>query len=819
MGIVIDMYTPNPVLYLSLGYKVNDKEYRVNVKGPYTFEIEDTTGFQDYIRGGYVNQVKQPVKMSFKSLRDALVSPGEFVLADFAKMERPGTLHVAFRALHEYANQHGKLPTPGALADAEELLKIAKSLNESAQEGQFRADNLENEKEIILKLALTAVGNLSPMAALFGGIVGQEVLKACSGKFAPIGQYFYFDAVECLPDEPLPYEEIATTNSRYDGQVVVFGKTMQQMLSNLSYFLVGAGAIGCEMLKNWAMMGVGTGEAGAVHVTDMDRIEKSNLSRQFLFRPQDIGSAKSVVACRAAQAMNPALKVVAYENRVGGDTENIFNDDFYESLNGICNALDNIEARLYMDQRCLFYQLPLLESGTLGTKGSTQVVVPHLTENYGATRDPPEKGIPVCTLKNFPNQIEHTVQWARDWFEGVFKQAPDDVNQYLTNPGFIDLLKTQQNTKLETMKRIHECLVSNKPGSYADCIVWARLRFEELFNNMIRQLLHNFPLEQLTKEGQPFWSGPKKPPTPIVFDHKDPLHFDFIKGVAELRAFNYGIAPETSEQFFREVIPSIMVPDFSPVDGVKIAVTEQESKTESSGGIDVDAQFDNMLKSLPSPSSIQGFKMSPIEFDKDFDDQMIVIVAVSNLRARVYKIPEADLHKTRQIAGKIIPAIATTTALVTGLICLELYKLLQKKAVTAYKSASVNLAIPLFTFSEPNPPAVQNPVVKGEEWKWSAWDRIDIEGDLTLKEFLKYIEDQYGLSVSMVSHGVSILYSFFAAKKTVEQRMPMKLSEVVTQVTKKPLQEKKRYLILEIICMDMESSEDVEVPYVRMRIK
>jgi molybdopterin/thiamine biosynthesis adenylyltransferase len=72
---------------------------------------------------------------------------------------------------------------------------------------------------------------------------------------------------------------------------------------------------------------------------------------------------------------------------------------------GVTNALDNIDARLYMDQRCLFYQKPLLESGTLGTKGNTQVVVPHLTENYGATRDPPEKSIPVCTLKNFPHQV------------------------------------------------------------------------------------------------------------------------------------------------------------------------------------------------------------------------------------------------------------------------------------------------------------------------------------------------------------------------------------------------------------------------------
>jgi ubiquitin-activating enzyme E1 len=55
-------------------------------------------------------------------------------------------------------------------------------------------------------------------------------------------------------------------------------------VENLKYFLVGAGAIGCEMLKNWALMGLGAGEHGRVVVTDMDTIEKSNLSRQFLFR-------------------------------------------------------------------------------------------------------------------------------------------------------------------------------------------------------------------------------------------------------------------------------------------------------------------------------------------------------------------------------------------------------------------------------------------------------------------------------------------------------------------------------------------------------
>ncbi len=55
-----------------------------------------------------------------------------------------------------------------------------------------------------------------------------------------------------------------------------------------SVLKVGAGAIGCELLKNFAMMGVGASKEGSVYVTDMDIIEKSNLNRQFLFRPWDM---------------------------------------------------------------------------------------------------------------------------------------------------------------------------------------------------------------------------------------------------------------------------------------------------------------------------------------------------------------------------------------------------------------------------------------------------------------------------------------------------------------------------------------------------
>ena len=109
---------------------------------------------------------------------------------------------------------------------------------------------------------------------------------------------------------------------------------------------------------------------------------------------------------------------------------------------------------LHADQRCVFYKKPMLESGTLGTKGNTQVVVPFKSENYGASRDPPEKSIPICTLKNFPHAIEHTLQWARDWFEGAFTQNPGDINSYITDPNYTKTLEQQQNSRIETLNRL-----------------------------------------------------------------------------------------------------------------------------------------------------------------------------------------------------------------------------------------------------------------------------------------------------------------------------------------------------------------------------
>jgi len=796
---------------------------KITVAGPYTFKIGDTSSYGQYVKGGIATQVKMPKEISFQSFKDAIADPTElFVLTDFAKFDRPAQMHLAYLTLHHYMKENeGKAPAPWSQEDAQKFLTMAKQTNAKSP------TPIEMDDKLLEQFSKVCAGDLSPMNAFVGGLVAQEVMKACSGKFMPIRQLMYFDALECLPDKEeelalLTAEECQPAGNRYDGQVAVFGRKFQDKLKKARNFVVGAGAIGCELLKNYALMGVGASEEGKIFVTDMDHIERSNLNRQFLFRNTDVNKPKSIAAAAAIRKMNPEVNVEPQENRVGVETEHIYNDEFFEGLGGVTNALDNVDARTYMDRRCVYYRLPLLESGTLGTKGNTQVVIPDVTESYSSSHDPPEKSIPICTLKNFPNQIEHTLQWARDQFEGTFTQEPLSASQYLVEADFVEKTRKLQGAQpVETLEVVKRLLVG-RPSSFEDCIEWARKYWQEMFHNQIAQLLHNFPADQVTSTGQPFWSGPKRCPKPLNFDASCSLHMDFIVAAANLRAVVYNIAPcrdrELIANFLNTIEPSI--PKFKPKDGVKIAVTDAEAQASANqGDADIDS-YGKLVEEIPKPDTFGGLKIIPAEFEKDDDTNFHIdfIVATSNSRAENYSITPADRHKSKLIAGKIIPAIATTTSLVAGLISMELYKIIQgHKSVDHYKNGFANLALPFMSLVSP----IAAKKSKYYETEWTLWDRFVINNEdgkeKTLEEFQKYFKDTFNLELTMLSQGVTMLYSFFMPKDRLKDRLKKPMSEVVENVSNKKIPPHTRCLVFELCCNDT-SGEDVEVPFVQYRL-
>ncbi|KAK8968426.1 Ubiquitin-activating enzyme E1 1 [Platanthera guangdongensis] len=278
---------------------------------------------------------------------------------------------------------------------------------------------------------------------------------------------FYSDWIESLPAEPLEADDLKPLNCRYDAQISVFGSKFQKKLED------------AKILKFSC-------QNGKLTLTDDDVIEKK--------------------------------------------TEDVFNDDVWESLSLVLNALDNINARMLMDLRCVYFQKPLLESGTLGTKCNTQIVIPHLTENYGASRDLPERQAPMRTLHSSPHSIDHCLTWVRSEFEGILRKTPNEVNKFLSNPA--EYASTMRNAgdaqARDLIERVFDCLDKERCETFEDCISWARLKFRDYFYDRVKQLTFTFPEDSITSSRAPFWSAPKHFPLALEFSSSTSGHLQFI---------------------------------------------------------------------------------------------------------------------------------------------------------------------------------------------------------------------------------------------------------------------------------------------------
>jgi len=461
-----------------------------------------------------------------------------------------------------------------------------------------------------------------------------------------------------------------------------------------------------------------------------------------------------------------------------------------------------------------------LESGTLGTKGNTQVIVPGITQHYGESKDPEPTETARCLLHSFPSNIDMCLQWARELiFEGEFVSYIESFNNYLKKSDYIDTMEEMQLRKtLDNFKKILPL-----PKSFDDCIVWARTQFQQYYNHDPKQLIHNYPLDKKDKNGTPFWTGTRRPPVSLDFDAKNDEHVNFVVAATFLRAYTCGVLdselkPTDIEDKVKHIVnvaSKVTFPPFVPSNTVKIATNEEEEKEmqkENSG-----STKEELLKILPSRESTKPLIACDFEKDDDRNFHIDFISATANLKAAAYGIKQVSRLQAKLIAGRIVPAIVTTTASVAGLVIFELYKLINKDTkLEQYRNSFFNLAINIFQISEPVPP--RSYTFKGE--KKTSWDLIKFnEGDLTVNQFLGKFKEKFEYDILTIEYNtgskdkegkdiIKLIYKSFD-NESIKVDFDKKLSDIVSRHKKGGLtQSDNAFSLIVVLESEDEDNED-----------
>ena len=229
-----------------------------------------------------------------------------------------------------------------------------------------------------------------------------------------------------------------------------------------------------------------------------------------------------------------------------------------------------------------------------------------------------------------------------------------------------------------------------------------------------------------------------------------------------------------------------------------------------------------------STNSLAQNSVTPADFEKDDDENYHIdfINACSNLRARNYKIPECDRNKTKMIAGKIIPAIATTTAMITGVVSNEIFKYTQGFTdVAKFKNAFCNLALPLFLFSQPDDiktnkskdydPIMMGPITMIPEG-YTNYDKVEIrEGPLTFQGLFDYLKANHGVEITMVTCGDVALFNAYLPGNKHAPRLTQSIEAVYKQITQKELVANRRYLRIDVGGTIIANDGDFQMPPIK----
>ena len=811
--------------------ELNGKEYKIKYENYESFFIPvDSTKFHDYIKGGKAIRVPKNIQKKYfdYNQRSNIITDSlhEFLIMDEKKVGRNELLYMVLICIHDYFISHNcVLPELNNMTQAKEIEKNVKNFYDLCKKNKYDCYKKiqEYDEKLVLNVIRWCRAQISPVAAFFGGIVAHEIIKS-TGKYEPIDQWLimdFFEMVENISENA----DRSLKGSRYDDQIAIFGNEIQKKIEQSKIFMIGAGATGCEFLKNFAMMGFCTNDKDSKFiVTDNDSIEVSNLSRQFLFRQKDVGSSKAVTASNSVKLMNPKFNVVGLQKKVCQETEDYFDEDFWNKLDYVIMAVDSLQARKYIDTRVVKFEKCSVDAGTMGTVANTQIIVPHKTMSYGDNKENEEeapKVIPMCTLRHFPSIITHCIEWSRDVFNAYFISTVNDIKNYFTNfETFKQNIEkegsaTQNLEKLLEEKIIIEFLINN---DYNKLIEYAVKKYTDNFDYRIQQLLYNFPPDCKNEEGKPFWSGSKKLPHNIPYNSNDELSFLFVKSYVHIISHAFGMnltKEQKSDEYIKNISAKVNLPKFSPKN-MTINISENANDANSGKEMIVgnDLKQDEKmcekifeeLKKLDK-SKVDANKINAEEFEKDHDENGHIdfIHSSANLRARNYEIVECDRPTTKITAGKIIPTIMTTTATVAGQVAMQLYTLIHTHENKYLRNLFFNLATNYYLFQEPYPPILNEDKTDEEEGgplkcipnKWTIWDRLEMKGPKTCQEFFDEMFQKYGIKIDMLfANGETIMSSL--DEESFEKNKNKKIEDLYLSMAKVKPKENINYILLQL---------------------
>ena len=818
----------------------NCKPRNIKVLSNDSVEIGDTSSFSDYISGGIMLQLKYEKEYHFNSLEERFEIPyteeeGLPEQIDVSKVNTNEIVHLGLLALNKFYKEKKCLPELNNKEHENELISYGKEIYEKKiKENLFWLNGLEEEIEnfnetlekTLLRLSLWARAQISPIASFLGGVSAQEIVKY-TGKYRPIHQWIWFDFSETVENLEQNIER-NLKNDRYDDQIAIYGNKIQEGLANSNIFIIGAGALGCEFLKTFSLMGISINIDKKVTITDNDNIEISNLNRQFLFRHGDVGKSKSIIACESVKKMNSNFNCYPMKARIGIENENIFCEEFWENQNFIINAVDNVEARLYISEQSLIFKKVLIDSGTLGTIANSQVIVPYKTIKYSEPKkeDTEQQAIAMCTLRNFPTLITHCIEWARDNFDGYFVKIIQDLKKFCQNREeyFADLEKLDNiDFQIKNIEKIikYSKLIILK--NYDDCIEIAFNEYVNKFNNEIIQILSDNPPNSINEDGSKFWSANKRVPIPLPFNSENELIILYIKKYAEILAKSLSIPIIDNDEYIKNKCRSFKIEKFIPIIKKNIINYNRYNRSKEDESIEekkikkkkkteeiearLKKQKDNYEKikeeanKIKMPANISNiFKIVEFEKDDDSNGHIEFLYAASNLRAINFRIENCDIYKVKMISGKIIPAIATTTAGIVGLVSLQLYTLKQKEDIQYLRDCNINLTYNNYNFTSPIPCDYikDNDVSDNTKYipeKFTIWDYLEINKSMTVKEFIQYMIDSYNVKINSISCNNLNLYEIDSRNTNYDK----KLEEVYNEISKIKLFDNKRFLILDIL--------------------